>query len=260
MSTVPSSQAPGAGSTQQTRIQSVSRAVKILMAIAESDDGVKLKDIASRIELATPTAYHLLNTLVDEGMLFKDERRRYHLGPAISVISGAYNRGTAVPDRHLRALHQLAADSGETAYLSAWRGTAISVLATAEGSHAVRVAGLSTGYSDHVYARASGKLLLAFAADALRESVLATVELAPLTPQTVTSRAELDREFAAIRSADLAYDRQEFQVGVGCVSAPIRKNGSVVACFTLSCPAERLASDEEAIVTALRQAARAASE
>lgn len=244
---------------QPTRIQSVSRAVRILMAIASSGEGMTVKQVADRIELSTPTAYHLLNTLVHEGMLFKDERRRYLLGPGASVISDAYNKQNLVPDRYIKALHALAAESGETAYLSAWRNGAISVLATVEGSHAVRVAGLTTGYSDNVHARASGKLLLAFAPESVRESVLAQTPLLPVTPNTIVSRERLERELALIRSTGVAYDRQEFREGVDCVSVPIHESGTVVACFTLSCPADRFASGEADIVATLKMAAEAAA-
>lgn len=193
-------------------------------------------------------------------MVFKDERRRYLLGPGASVIADAYSRRNLVPDRYLKALHELAAESGETAYLSDLRKGAISVLATVEGSHAVRVAGLTSGYSDNVHARASGKLLLAFAPDTLRDSVLNRAVLRRVTPHTIVSRSALAREFAQIRSADLAFDRQEFREGVECISAPIRESGAVVACFTPSCPADRFKSTERALVAALKKATVAAAQ
>ena len=243
-----------------TRIQSVSRAARLLLAVASSDDGLTVKEVASRFDLSTPTAYHLLNTLVHERLLFKDRSKRYLLGPGASVIAGAYNRQNPIPERYSNALNVLAEESGETAYLSAWQNGAIAVLASVEGSHAVRVAGLTAGYSENVHARASGKLLLAFASHELRESVLRRTDLTAITPHTIVSRAELDREFELIREQDLAWDRQEFREGVECVSAPIRENGVVVACLTLSCPAERFALRKKDLVQVLVRATRLASE
>ncbi|MFJ6453908.1 IclR family transcriptional regulator C-terminal domain-containing protein [Paenarthrobacter sp. NPDC091669] len=97
------------------------------------------------------------------------------------------------------------------------------------------------GLSENVHARASGKLLLAFASRELRESVLRRTDLTAITPHSTVSRAELDREFELMREQDSAWDRQEFREGVECVSASIRENGVVVACLTLSCPAQRFA-------------------
>ena len=64
----------------------------LLRAVATSADGLQAKEVARQFGLSLPTAYHLLNTLDSEGMLFKDERRRYLIGPKASVIADAFNR------------------------------------------------------------------------------------------------------------------------------------------------------------------------
>jgi IclR family acetate operon transcriptional repressor len=243
----------------QTRIQSASRAMRILLSVAASDDGMQAKEVARQFDLSLPTAYHLLNTLASEGMLFKDERRRYLIGSKASVIADAFNRGNTVPERQLKALHILAETTGETAYLSAWRRGEIIVLATVEGSQAVRVVGLTAGYSENIHARASGKLLLAFSPDEIRESMVKSLVLRRLTDATITSRAELRRELDRIRTEGIAFDQQEFQDGVECVSAPIREGGKVVACYTVSTPAARFVKQSAKITEELRRAASMAS-
>ncbi|MFJ6453909.1 helix-turn-helix domain-containing protein [Paenarthrobacter sp. NPDC091669] len=42
-----------------TRIQSVSRAARLLLAVASNDDGLTVEEVASRFDLSTPTSYHL---------------------------------------------------------------------------------------------------------------------------------------------------------------------------------------------------------
>jgi IclR family acetate operon transcriptional repressor len=245
--------------TPQTRIRSVSRGIRILLAIAASDQGLTVKDIAEKFGLSSPTAYHIVNTLLHEGIVIKDERRRYLLGPSASIVSEGYARTNPMPERYLSAIQKLADESGETAYLSAWRNGAIAVLSTTEGSHAVRVAGLNTGYADNVHARASGKLLLAFAPDALRDAALDRMSLNRLTQHTIVERSVLLEEFGAIREQDLAFDRQEFQEGVQCISAPIREGEIVVASLTLSCPADRFTSREADLIAMLRAASKEVS-
>src|SRR5689334_828204 len=133
----------------QTRIQSVSRAVQLLLAVAESDDGLSAKTLSSQVGLSLPTTYHLLTTLWAEGILAKDDRRVFRLGPRVSVIAEGFRRLEQVPPAYLRALAEVASATGETAYLSAWRGSSVQVLETMEGVHAVRVVGLNTGYSEN---------------------------------------------------------------------------------------------------------------
>lgn len=243
----------------RTTIQSVSRASRLLFAVAAEPDGLAAKPASEQLGLPLPTTYHLLTTLVAEGLLAKDSRRRYVLGPRAGVLAAAVNRDNRAPEYYIAPLRELAAQTGETAYLSAWRNGAITVLTTVEGAHAVRVAGLSAGYRDNEHARASGKLLLAFASPVDRDRLLGGSTLRRLTPTTITDRAQLDREFERIRAEGLAFDRGEFYEGVECVSAPIVEDGTVVACYTVSTPADRFASDSEKIIDAVRAAGRAAS-
>ena len=43
--------------------------------------------------LQLPTTYHLMNTLVDAGLLTKDNHRRYVLGGSTAILAQAYLRG-----------------------------------------------------------------------------------------------------------------------------------------------------------------------
>lgn len=246
-------------SASKTRIQSVSRAMNILAAVAVEPDGMTAKEISSRFRLALPTAYHLLSTLCDEGFLARGLRRQYVIGPRSAVIAQAVDRDMSSPESYLVALRSLAGSTGETAYVSAWRRGGIAVLATVEGAHAVRVTGLTTGYSENMHARASGKLLMACARDDVRERFLRDLPLPALTPNTITDRKALAIEFDRIRDEGLSYDHQEFMAGVECISAPIYEDGVVVGCFTVSTPTSRFDEKEDLITSALVEAAASVS-
>ena len=133
------------------------------------------------------------------------------------------------------------------------------MLQTVEGAHAVRVAGLTAGYGDNVHARASGKLLLAFASPADRERTLSAGPLRALTTNTITDRSLLEKEFEKIRRERISFDRGEFFEGVDCVSAPITEDGFVVACYAVSVPSERWATEQEQIINEVQRAAEKAS-
>lgn len=238
----------------QTRIQSVSRAIALLLAVAESPDGETAKRLASRTNLPLATAYHLLTTLWADGMLTKDELRVFRLGPRVGVLADAFQQLDTVPAQYRQALQSVARQTGETAYLGVWRNGGVQVLDRAEGSHAVRVVGLDVGFAEDMHARASAKLFLAFAPEDLRASVLDRMKLRRLTPNTITKKSELMADFAKIREAKLAFDREEFQLGVTCVSAPIWRGDTVAACLTISTPTPRFVTNENDIIAALVQA------
>lgn len=243
-----------AGSAGRTRIQSASRAIQILLLIAESKTGLLAREVAMALNLTLPTTYHLLNTLVGEGVVERDERRRFMLGLRATVIADAMKDSAAVPESYLNALNAVARETGETAYLSTERRGEIVILATVEGSHAVRVAGLTTGYSAHMHARASGKLFLAFAPDDKRSALMESLDLHALTEWTITTRTALENELQTIRASGISFDRQEFQEGVTCVSMPVWNDDRVVACLTVSAPAGRFETHESEIIARLTEA------
>ena len=114
------------------------------------------RDLARHFNAPLPTVHHVLSTLVQEGLLAKDAARRYHMGPRIGALAASFMREQAVPSVWQRALAGLAASTGETAYLTAWRGGELRILAGVEGSRAVRVHDVHVGLYADAHARAWG--------------------------------------------------------------------------------------------------------
>lgn len=260
MTPTTSSRAPdpdAAGS--KTRIRSVARACEVLLWVADQPHGVSAKEIAASQGFVLPTTYHLLNTLVDEGLLAKDVHRRYILGRSCAILAQAYLRGRDVPESLLAALREVARRTGETSYLADWRHQEIRVLASVEGSRMLRVAEVGNGPYEHGHARANGKVLLAYAQPEAREAYLRVHPLVPLTERTICDRPALDRELARIRERGYAYDEQEFEVGVACVAAPLLQNGRLIAALGISVPAERMERNRAELTKVLLEVARAAT-
>jgi IclR family acetate operon transcriptional repressor len=234
-----------------TRIRSVARACQILLQVAEREERTA-REIAAAFGLPLPTCYHLLNTLVAEGLLAKDTRRQYHLGPMVGSLSDAFLRRLAAREDLMQELYLLAQTTGETALVSAWRNGEVTVLASVEGDTAVRVAGLHSGYTAHGHARSSGKLLLALAPGPVRDAYLRS--------HTIVQRGRLLGEFVRIRECGYAVDEEEFREGVACVSAPVIENGVASAALTVSAPVERFRRRRNEYTEAVLTAAAAASD
>ena len=241
-----------------TRIRSVGKAVSILVWLAGQPEARSAKQIATALGLPIATAYHLLDTLAQDGMLFKDERRLYHLGPSVGLLVDAFQRQNSPPEYLLAPLRRLAEEVGETTYLSAAEGIDVVVVASVEGSHAVRVRGLHVGFRGGLHARGSGKLILAYASEERIERYLAGA-LAPRTPHTIVDPEALRREFAAIRARGYAFDEEEFTDGVSGVSAPVLRGDVPVAAYTISTPTERFRARRAEFTAAVVAAAATAS-
>lgn len=238
----------------KTRIQSVARASRILLWVADQPHGASAREVAAAQGLAIPTTYHLLNTLLDEGLLAKDVRGHYILGRSTAILAQSYLRGKSVPDSLLRALRSLAVRTGETGYLADWGDHDIRVLASVEGNQLVRVAEVGTGPYEHGHARANGKVLLAYARPEVREAYLRGHPLVPLTPSTIVDPVSFERELEQIAQRGFGTDEQEYALGVSCVAAPVLHRGQPIAALGLSVPSERFRQRRAELTAAVLEA------
>lgn len=220
------------------RVQSVARAMSILGAVAGSAHGLRAMEIATVLGLGRQATYHLLHTLVGCGMLTRNQQNLYVLGLQTATLADAFERQMALPEHLAPLVRRIAADTGETAYASGWRGGEIVNLVSAPGSNPIQAMMVPQGYSGYAHARATGKLLLAHAADAVRERYLAKHGLEARTPRTLTAPADLDTELARVRMDGFATDLEEFSPGLCCLAVPVGRSAAVFA-VGLSAPVDR---------------------
>jgi DNA-binding IclR family transcriptional regulator len=229
-----------------TRIQSVGRAARVLEFVAlRGGEGLRATELATALGTPLPTLHHLVSTLVDEGLLSKSSDRRYQLGPKVGLLAEAFAAQNSAPEHLLARLRELAEHTGETTYLSVWRGSDAVLISIVEGHRAVRVAGLHLGYAGNAHLRASGKVLLAFG----RPGTLAEYLRRQIRSRSATIDARaLEAELAEIRSAGYAVDDEAFAEGVACLAVPVADGSMSIG---ISVPAERFRSARAELVTAV---------
>jgi DNA-binding IclR family transcriptional regulator len=210
--------------------------------------------IAKELGTSVPTVYHLLNTLVDAKLLVRDEHKRYRFGIAMEVLSVAYAQQSAPPPELLVPLRWVSETTGESAYLTAWRGGNPVVLAHLSGTHAVQVTNLRPGYRGAANARASGKVLLAYAEPSDRERYLAVHPLERVTESTIVDPEIFAEELTRVAEQGYATDVEEFSVGVARISVPIWSNRVLMGSYTISAPVERYLREKAHYLGCLRDA------
>ena len=75
-------------------IQALERAAKILRIVAQSEDGIRLCDLARACELKRNTLYNLADTLVKEGLLSKTDGGKYLIGMLVKELASKQDRYT----------------------------------------------------------------------------------------------------------------------------------------------------------------------
>jgi IclR family transcriptional regulator, acetate operon repressor len=220
-----------------TQIQSVNRAAAALELVA-GNGGMRASQIAAELGVPLPTAFHLLSTLTEVGLLDKLD---YQLGPAVGLLAEAFAAQVSAPEHLLARLREMADRTGETAYLSAWQHGDATLLSIVEGHRAVRVSGLHLGYSGATHVRASGKVLLAFSGPTALDSYLEHHDLADSPASADALRDTIERT----RRDGYAVDEEEFAEGVSCIAAPVVDGRMAMG---VSAPSERFRENREELI------------
>jgi IclR family acetate operon transcriptional repressor len=239
------------------RVQSVSRALAILREVAAAD-GLTVQEISRRVGLRSPTTYHLVHTLADEGFLGRGERGRYRLGSSVGSLAQAFRRQIAPPAHLLPHLRSVGLRTGEASHIVGWSNGEIMVLGQVPGRHPVSVTEFAVGTVGDAHARSSGKLLLAFADAETRAEYLRLHPPRGRTPATIVEPAVLEREFLAIRERGYSVDLEEYAPGVCCLAAPVDL-GDALYSFSLLAPSERFKRNVDDYLAVLLAAAVDAS-
>lgn len=241
------------------RVQSALRTVSILLAVAESSNGLKIKEIMDKLGLSRQVTYHLIHTLNAAGIIRKNSSNKYVLGLAAASIAAGFQRQLAPPEHLAPRVRAIAAATGETAYAGGWLDGEIVVLATARGQSPVGAAEIPQGFAGFAHARASGKLLLALADPAISSAYLDEHPPVRRTANTITDRGELMKEFERIRAAGYAVDNEEFHDGLRCLAVPIESLGGRLV-LGISVPSERFQANFSRYLESLLKIARSSGE
>lgn len=239
------------------RVQSALRTISILLAIADSSSGLKIKDIMEKVGLSRQVTYHLIHTLVGSGIIRKNAENRYTLGLAASAIAEAFSRHLAPPEYLTPKVRYIAEVTGETAYAGGWVDGEIVALATARGKSPVGAAEVPQGYRGFAHARASGKLLLALAESSVRDAYLSRHPLTARTKNTIVDLGTLTKEFERICAQGYALDSEEFHEGLRCIAVPVDGLGGRFA-LGISVPSDRFQANFDRYLAVLLRAARVA--
>jgi len=220
-------------------VQSVRKAVDILLAVAESSGSVSLTEIAGRAGIPIATTSRLLTTLAEASLIRKDGKG-YSLGVRAFEVGKRAEKALdliSVARPHLRSL---ADQTGENANLAVLDGTDVVYLACEECSKMIRAFTVQ-GARVPAHATGVGKVLFSGLEDGEIERLYLRTTLVRFTSRTIATVDGLMQEVRKAREAGYALDDGEREDGVLCVAAPIRNyHGRVVAAVSVSGPSSRL--------------------
>jgi DNA-binding IclR family transcriptional regulator len=239
---------------RSTTVQSVDRALTVMEILATLGQA-GVTEIAAELGVHKSTVSRLISALEARGYVEQlADRGKYRLGFAVARLARASSGQLDLVKQSQAACDALASESGETTNLAVLDDDRIVNIAEAIGSAGIALR-TWVGQSCPAHATSSGKVLLAGLSGSDLQERLAT-RLESFTDTTVTSRSALEIELASVRENGWASVREELEVGLNAVAAPVYDaDAQVVAALSVSGPSYRLGEDEIGAIAKLTIAA-----
>lgn len=243
---------------QETR-GAVDKAFDLLKAFGDdSSVGVGVSELARRSGMSKSTAFRLLSTLVANGAVEK-AGDVYRIGPLFFDFAKSANTQDQKQIGELLTpfLASLFERTRQTVHLGYMVGTEV-VYANKLFSVRSVQAPSRIGGRVPAFCTGVGKAIMAWDEDKIEEVIAAG--LPQWTPHTITDPEKLRMVLAQVRDEGVAYDREEINLGLNCVAAPIFGRGHVpVAAISVSGPVDAMRPEDykEAVLKVAAAASKA---
>jgi DNA-binding IclR family transcriptional regulator len=163
-------------------------ALDVTWLLARSPDGVRADEVAARLGKSVSTAYNVLASMCDEAVAVRRSGGVYQLSPEFRRAVGGESDPHDVIERGQQGMPKLP--------------------------------GMDPVIRDNAHALALGKVVLALSPPEAVDRYAAQ-GLRPFTPNTITTREELDAELRNVRRTGVATEREEFDGDFCCLAAPV---------------------------------------
>jgi DNA-binding IclR family transcriptional regulator len=223
-------------------VQSVDRAISVMELLSRRGwSGVT--EVARELDIHKSTAYRLLTTLRDRGLVEQDAAtEKYRLGFGLVLLARSASADLNILRCAEPVCEHLSELTKETVTIAVLEDDdAVVIHQSISRASALNVDW--TGRHTPLHATAAGKIFLSY----MPEDQLLRVLKGPLehfTENTIVEPASLLDHTGRIPDEGYGYTVEELEVGLNAVGTPIRRaDGAVVGAVSVSGPAFRLPPD-----------------
>lgn len=228
-----------AGEDDPDFVRALARGLSVLECFDAQHGAMTLAEIADRIGLTRGSTRRLLLTLQHLGFVGTDGTQFFPRSRVLKLGFG-YLSGLPVWNAARTYLAEIARQTNESCSVAVLDGSDIVYVARQPAKRLINdYIPIGTRFPAH--STSMGKVLLAGLSDAQLATMLSADELPRMTPNTITSPAEVRREILRTRERGWAINDEEIEIGLRSIAVPIRDRTAVTcASVNISAPAARV--------------------
>jgi IclR family acetate operon transcriptional repressor len=230
---------PGGAVTGQ--VQSLTRGLSILEALARAEGGLTLTDVAQRVGLPPSTAHRLLATLEKMRYVFQaGDLGLWYVGLQAFTVGSTFLAARDWVAQSHPYMRRLMEQSGETANLAILDGTEAVFIDQVQCRETMRTI-VRLGSRVPLHASGVGKAIFASLPDEQIDAILKVKGVPRITDNTITSAETMWASLRVIRQRGWSFDDEEHLVGTRCVASPIYdEHAESLGAISLAGPVSRL--------------------
>ncbi|RPE71370.1 IclR family transcriptional regulator [Pacificibacter maritimus] len=242
----------------------VGKALHVLDMVAEQMRPLRFNEILKRSPYPKATLYRLLQTLTNQGLLSYDAgMQTYKPGMRLVRLAHAAWRQSSLAPVARPYLDDLSRALGETIHLAQLDRGQVVYVDKRNAQDPIEMFS-QAGKVGPGYCTGVGKAMMAFLSPDAQNEAIRYQSFYAHTDHTLTSDTALRAELAQIHDRGIAYDREEHEVGIVCIAAPIlTAQGRMLGAISITVPSrdeglKRLETFRPAILTTAGHIGKAA--
>lgn len=212
------------------------RTVEILKLVSKNPEGITLDDICEKLSLPKTSAYDIVTTLAEMGMVHVAQGRRqlYTIGLTAYRIGINYTNNLDLIGTIEPVLRAFAKEVGKTVFFGVRSDHEVVYICKFEPENPI-ITTATVGTKNPMYCTSLGKAILAFSDEETMGQVIGRIKFRPHTERTITDADRLTKELEQVRERGYALDAREMEDHMECAGAPVfDQDGNVLGAISVS--------------------------
>ena len=217
----------------ETFVRTFARGLRVIEVMGQSTGRQNIAQISEASDLPRTVVRRFLLTLIDLGFVGSDEKD-YWLTPKVLRLGMTYLYTLPFWRQSQLVLEELGTRMKQSCAVSVLDDSDIVYI---QRFHTKRILAFSPSIGSRLpaYSVSMGRVLLAGLSEPQFDDYLQSTELLPLTPRTVTDKAQLRTAVAKTREQGYAWSDAEYDESISGLAVPVRNVlGEVVASVNVS--------------------------